>query len=68
MGKETRFVLSNLSLLENPLADSTLGDIVHTQILGQDMVVINSEKVAKILCDQRGTIYAGRPKSPLYRM
>ncbi|KIK95116.1 hypothetical protein PAXRUDRAFT_407308 [Paxillus rubicundulus Ve08.2h10] len=44
------------------------GDIVHTQILGQDMVVINSEKVARILGDQRGTVYADRPKSPLYRM
>ncbi|KIJ04410.1 hypothetical protein PAXINDRAFT_94742 [Paxillus involutus ATCC 200175] len=49
----------------NPLADSTLCDIVHTQISGQDMVAINSEKVARILCDQRGTIYADRPKSPL---
>ncbi|KAF8838805.1 cytochrome P450 [Paxillus ammoniavirescens] len=44
------------------------GDIVHTQILGQDMVVINSEKVARILGDQRGTVYADRPKSALYRM
>ena len=44
------------------------GDIVYSRIFGQDFLIVNSERIARILADQRSTIYSNRPHSPLYRM
>ncbi|KAI6120005.1 cytochrome P450 [Pisolithus croceorrhizus] len=44
------------------------GDIVYSRIFGQDIVVVNSEKMARLLADQRSSIYSDRPHSPIYRL
>ncbi|KAL4072598.1 cytochrome P450 [Scleroderma yunnanense] len=44
------------------------GDIVYSRTLGQDFVVVNSERIARLLADQRSSIYSDRPHSPLYRI
>ncbi|KAG6333948.1 hypothetical protein ID866_5145 [Astraeus odoratus] len=46
----------------------TYGDIMYCHIFGQDFVIINSEKTARLLADQRSSIYSNRPQSPLYRI
>ncbi|EGO24791.1 hypothetical protein SERLADRAFT_349289 [Serpula lacrymans var. lacrymans S7.9] len=37
------------------------GGIVYSSLLGQDFIIINSEKVARELVDQRSTNYSDRP-------
>ncbi|KAI6116835.1 cytochrome P450 [Pisolithus croceorrhizus] len=44
------------------------GDIVYSCIFGQDIVIVNSEKMARLLADQRSSIYSDRPHSPIYRL
>ncbi|KAH7930184.1 cytochrome P450 [Leucogyrophana mollusca] len=39
----------------------TYGDLVYSNVLGQDFIVINSEKVARELLEQRSAIYSDRP-------
>ncbi|KAG1742264.1 cytochrome P450 [Suillus paluster] len=38
-----------------------LGKFIHSRILGIDLVVINSEKIAQELLDKRSAIYSDRP-------
>ncbi|KAI6042940.1 cytochrome P450 [Pisolithus marmoratus] len=44
------------------------GDVVYSRLLNQDFVVVSSEKIARHLADQRSTIYADRPQSPLHKL
>lgn len=44
------------------------GEIVYSRIFGQDIIIVNSEKMARILAEKRSTIYSDRPHSPLYRL
>ncbi|EIW83950.1 cytochrome P450 [Coniophora puteana RWD-64-598 SS2] len=37
------------------------GDIVYCRLLGTDVVVLNSEKVAEVLLERRSRIYSSRP-------
>ncbi|KAI6003411.1 cytochrome P450 [Pisolithus marmoratus] len=46
----------------------TYGDIVYTRTLGQDIVIVNSEKTARILVDGRSEIYSDRYRSSIYRV
>ncbi|KAG1742276.1 cytochrome P450 [Suillus paluster] len=39
----------------------TYGKIIHSRILGIDLVVINSENIARELLDKRSAIYSDRP-------
>ncbi|EGN97597.1 hypothetical protein SERLA73DRAFT_75262 [Serpula lacrymans var. lacrymans S7.3] len=39
----------------------TYGDLIYTRLLSQDVVVINSEKVARDLLDKRSYNYSDRP-------
>ena len=39
-----------------------VGDICHLNILGRDIVFINSAKAASDLLDKRGAIYSGKPR------
>ncbi|KAF8135085.1 cytochrome P450 [Boletus edulis] len=39
----------------------TYGEIVSCKLLGQTYIIINSERVAKALLDQRSSIYSDRP-------
>ncbi|KAL4064490.1 cytochrome P450 [Scleroderma citrinum] len=46
----------------------TYGDIIYSCTFGQDFVIVNSERIARILADQRSSTYSDRPQSPLYRI
>lgn len=43
------------------------GDIVHVDVFGKPMIIINSAKVAKELLEKRSAIYSGRPHFVSYR-
>jgi hypothetical protein len=43
---------------------SLAGDIVYSHLLGQHIVVINSEKVAIELLEKRSSNYSDRPDLP----
>ncbi|KAI6003408.1 cytochrome P450 [Pisolithus marmoratus] len=45
----------------------TYGDIVYTRTLGQDIIVVNSEKTARILADGRSEIYSDRYRSSIFK-
>ncbi|KAI6117223.1 cytochrome P450 [Pisolithus croceorrhizus] len=45
----------------------TYGDIVYTRTFGQDIIIVNSEKTARILADGRSEIYSDRYSSPIYK-
>ncbi|KAH0835858.1 cytochrome P450 [Lanmaoa asiatica] len=40
----------------------TYGDLVYSRLLGKDIIIINSEKVAKDLLEQRSQNYSDRPQ------
>ncbi|KAF9238521.1 cytochrome P450 [Melanogaster broomeanus] len=44
------------------------GDLLHVRLLGQDFIVLNSEKVARALLEQRSAIYSDRPVIPTHEM
>jgi len=41
-----------------------IGKIIYSSVLGIDMVIINSEAVARELLDKRSAIYSDRPVIP----
>ncbi|KIJ29061.1 hypothetical protein M422DRAFT_37092 [Sphaerobolus stellatus SS14] len=41
------------------------GDVVHVEVLGQHVIILNSYKAATELVHQRGTIYSSRPQVPM---
>lgn len=43
------------------LDSGVVGEIVSCQLLGQTYIIINSERVAKVLLEQRSNIYSDRP-------
>jgi hypothetical protein len=46
-----------------------VGDIIYSQLLGQDYVIVNSEKVARALSDTwRSVVYADRPILSIYKL
>ncbi|KAI5988513.1 cytochrome P450 [Pisolithus albus] len=45
----------------------TYGDIVYTRTFGQDIIIVNSEKTARVLADGRSEIYSDRYRSPIYK-
>ncbi|KAI6042968.1 cytochrome P450 [Pisolithus marmoratus] len=46
----------------------TYGDIVYTRTLGRDIIIVNSEKTARMLADGRSEIYSDRYRSPIFRI
>ncbi|KAG2145571.1 hypothetical protein BD769DRAFT_847115 [Suillus cothurnatus] len=44
------------------------GPIVSCRLIDQTVVIINSEKIARQLLDQRSAIYSDRPASPALKM
>ena len=46
-----------------------VGDIIYSRLLGQDYIIVNSEKVARALSDtRRSAVYADRPKFAIYKL
>ncbi|KAJ8588852.1 cytochrome P450 [Rhizopogon salebrosus TDB-379] len=44
------------------------GGVVYSRLLGQDYIIVNSEKVARMMSDtRRSAVYADRPKLSLYK-
>lgn len=41
------------------------GEIVHINIFGQDIIFLNSVRVANDLLEKRSSIYSDRPRLPL---
>ncbi|KAI9566820.1 cytochrome P450 [Boletus coccyginus] len=37
------------------------GDLLHVRLLGQSFIILNSEKTARALLDQRSSLYSDRP-------
>ncbi|KAF8182492.1 cytochrome P450 [Mycena galopus ATCC 62051] len=46
----------------------TYGDVMHLQVLGKSMIVLNTLQAAVDLLDKRGSIYSDRPPLPLYEL
>ncbi|OAX32461.1 cytochrome P450 [Rhizopogon vinicolor AM-OR11-026] len=45
------------------------GEIIYSRLLGQDYIIVNSEKVARTLSDtRRSAVYAGRPQLSIYKL
>ena len=42
-------------------SDVCAGDLVYSRLLGKDIIIINSEKVAKELLENRSKNYSDRP-------
>ena len=52
----------NITLVISTLTcDCRTGDIVYTRVLGQDIIVLNSEQVAVALLEKRSQKYSDRP-------
>ncbi|KAF7348396.1 O-methylsterigmatocystin oxidoreductase [Mycena sanguinolenta] len=41
------------------------GDVVHAQVFGQHILILNSIKAATELLEKRATIYSDRPSIPM---
>ena len=58
----TCFAHLNITLVISTLTcDCQTGDIVYTRVLGQDIIVLNSEQVAVALLEKRSQKYSDRP-------
>ncbi|KAI6039896.1 cytochrome P450 [Pisolithus marmoratus] len=44
------------------------GGIVHAKLLGKDLIILNSERIARVLLEQRSTIYSDRPHIPTNKL
>ena len=42
-----------------------VGDIIYLRVLGQDIIILNSEEVANALLDKRSRKYSDRPVSAI---
>ena len=66
LGKTYGTYLLNV-LLSLVLTSMILGDVVHLQLLGRSIIVLNSVQAAIDLLDKRGANYSDRPAFPLLR-
>jgi hypothetical protein len=58
----TCFACLNITLVISTLrCDRRTGDIVYTRILGQDIIVLNSEQIAIAFLEKRSQKYSDRP-------
>ena len=62
-----RFILVSLAQSAQ-LLTVCLGEIIYLDILGKELVLLNSEKVANDLLDKRSSIYSDRPQLPFHDM
>ncbi|KAJ7609926.1 cytochrome P450 [Roridomyces roridus] len=46
----------------------TYGDVMYLEVLGNPMIVLNTEQVAVDLLNKRSAIYSDRPQFPLHEM
>ncbi|KAJ6508628.1 cytochrome P450 [Mycena sanguinolenta] len=71
-GPKPRFLVGNLFDIPTKSAWITYtewgkqyGDVVHVQMLGKHVVILNSVKAATELLEKRATIYSDRPTIPM---
>ncbi|CAK7217402.1 hypothetical protein SBRCBS47491_003153 [Sporothrix bragantina] len=65
-GHYRRLPLENAHLTHMAYAKEYQSDIVYFNVLGNHMIVLNSQKVANELLDKRGAIYQDRPNFILF--
>ncbi len=65
-GHYRRLPLDNAHLTHIAYAKEFNSDIVYFNVLGNHMIVLNSQKVANELLDKRGAIYQDRPNFVLF--
>ena len=56
------------SVLEPTNAFLLLGDVVHLNILGRSVILLNSAESTTDLLENRTTIYSDRPRFPIMDM
>ncbi|KIO10098.1 hypothetical protein M404DRAFT_130775 [Pisolithus tinctorius Marx 270] len=44
------------------------GDLIYSQVLGKEYIIINNEKIAHELLDLRSSIYSDRPRVPSFEL
>ncbi|KAF7346528.1 O-methylsterigmatocystin oxidoreductase [Mycena sanguinolenta] len=71
-GPKPRFLVGNLFDIPTKMPWITYaewgkqyGDIVHAQVFGQHILILNSTKVATELLEKRAAIYSDRPRIPM---
>ncbi|KAF7348384.1 hypothetical protein MSAN_01792400 [Mycena sanguinolenta] len=71
-GPKPRFLVGNLFDIPSEMPWITYtewgkqyGDVVHTQVFGQHILILNSIKAATELLEKRTTIYSDRPSIPI---
>lgn len=49
------------SSMSSTEVDIRIGDLVYSRLLGKDIIIINSEQIAKELLETRSKNYSDRP-------
>ena len=60
-GQKRTVGYNTLSSTFSAQSDICAGDLVHSRLLGKDIIIINSEKIAKDLLENRSRNYSDRP-------
>ncbi|KAF8180009.1 hypothetical protein K438DRAFT_1207141 [Mycena galopus ATCC 62051] len=64
--------LLRLPSAESPLVFhrwfKTYGPVMHLNVLGRSLIILDSHEAAVDLLDKRGSIYSDRPKFTLYEL
>ena len=60
-GQECTVSNNMFSSTSSTQSDVCAGDLVYSRLLGKDIIIINSEKVAKELLENRSKNYSDRP-------
>jgi hypothetical protein len=68
MGKDIWWVVQGLFKRLDQTLSLFIGKILHARLLGIDMIIINSESIARELLDKRSAIYSDRPVIPTNEM
>ncbi|KAJ7146600.1 cytochrome P450 CYP621A2 [Mycena epipterygia] len=59
---------SSFRLRRGPLFDSPSGDVIHLQVLGRSIIILDTYQAAVDLLDKRGLNYSDRPNFTLYEL
>jgi hypothetical protein len=66
MGQNIRLVFERHRLCN--YRSFVIGDVMHLQVLGKSMIVLDTLQAAVDLLDKKGSIYSDRPPLPLYEL
>jgi hypothetical protein len=66
MGENIRLVFERHFLCN--FRSTAIGDVMHLQVLGKSMIILDTVQAAVDLLDKKGSIYSDRPPLPLYEL